>query len=491
MRRPSGPGLAAAALGALFLSYSVIRAVRVPLTCDEAFTGNHWVDSGPLAALTFDGPERANNHLLNSLLSGACQAVFGRTPFALRLPNLIAHAVFLVASWRLLSRVAGEGVALAGFALLNGNPLLLELFGLARGYGLALGFVAPALLYAVRAFEVEEIPLREETACYGLLVCGVLAQLIVLDVFVAVAVTFMVFRVVRPTRTPGENRLRRAARESVPLIAASLCLLATALPIIVLLKRSRALDFGGTVGLWYDTVGSVVRISMLNLSPSFVRATLAALGTALAALTALATYRLVRPNAGGRVFLALFSILVFLCAAIQAQHAFFGARFPENRIAIVFLPLVVFVFSAACGTTPAPLDRVAGFAFVVAGLMALALFARRANLWRSDLWWFDMDNVHMLEDLDRLRVSRPGAFHSVRLSVTDSLEPSLNWYRRTEEFSFLAPVSHDGPFRAADYAFVFGEEETEAVRRGYRVLARYPGTGNVLLEPPAAARSAR
>jgi hypothetical protein len=491
LRRPSGPGLAAATLGALFLSYSVIRAVRVPLTYDEAFTANVWVARGPLAILTFDGPERANNHLLNSLFSGACQAAFGRLPLALRLPNLMAHAVFLVASWRLLSRVAGKGVALGGFALLNGNPLLLELFGLARGYGLALGLVAPALLCAVRALEVEEIALRKEAACYALLVCGTLAQLIVLDVFAAVAATFAVFRGVRLVQAPSEGRLRRAARESIPVVAASLCLLAIAVPILVGMRRAGALYTGGASGLWHDTVGSVVRISLLGLSSSFVRATLAALGTALAALTALATYRLVRLKAGGRVFLALFSILVFLSAAIQGQHAFFGARFPENRIAIVFLPLVVFVFSAACGTTPAPLDRVAGSVFGAAGLLALALFARRANLSRSDLWWFDADNVHVLEDLDRLRVSRPGAFHSVRLSINELFEPSLNWYRQTDEFAFLSPVSRDGPFVAADYTFVLREDEAEAIRRGYRVLARYPGTGNILLEPPASVRSAR
>jgi hypothetical protein len=463
----------------------------VPLTHDEAFTANVWIARGPLAILTFDGPERANNHLLNSLLAGACQAVFGRTPFALRIPNLIAHVVFLVVSWRLLSRLAGKGVALAGFALLNGNPLLLELFGLARGYGLALGFVASALLYAVRAFEVEVIPLREEATCYALLVCGVLAQLVVLDVFAAVAVTFAVFRIVRLARSREEGWLRRAARESIPVIAASLFLLATAIPIIVLLRRSRALDFGGTVGIWYDTVGSVVRISLLNLSPSLVRATLNGVRIGLVAVAALAAYRLARPGTGGRVFLALVSILVVLCATIQAQHAFFGARFPENRIAILFLPLFVVALAAACGATPAPFDRVAGSVFGAAGLLALALFARRANLTRSDLWWFDADNVRMLEDLDRLRVSRPGAFHSVRLSIDWLFEPSLNWYRQTEEFAFLSPVSRDGPFEVADYAFVLGQDEAEIVGRGYRVLARYPGTGNVLLEPPAGPSSAR
>jgi hypothetical protein len=65
------------------------------------------------------------------------------------------------------------------------------------------------------------------------------------------------------------------------------------------------------------------------------------------------------PGAGGHVFLALVSILVILCATVQVQHAFFGAKFPENRIATVFLPLFVFALAAACRTIPAPLDHLA------------------------------------------------------------------------------------------------------------------------------------
>jgi len=267
VKRPSPAGLVAAALGALFLTYTLIRAARLPITCDEAFTGNFWVDRGLIAALTFDGPVRSNNHLLNSLLAGACQAVFGRTPFALRIPNLIAHAVFLVVSWRLLSRIAGKGVALAGFALLNGNPLLLELFGLARGYGLALGFVAPALFCAVRALEVEEIPLREEAICYALLVCGVLAQLVVLDVFVAVAVTFAAFRLVRLARSREEGALRRAARESIPVVLASLFLLATAMPIVVLLRRSSGQVEAEAVGRGYRVLARYAATGNVLLEP--------------------------------------------------------------------------------------------------------------------------------------------------------------------------------------------------------------------------------
>lgn len=491
MRRPSGPALLAAALGGLFLAYTAIRAARVPLTHDEAFTANEWIARGPLAILTFDGAEPANNHLLNSLLAGACQTVFGRIPFALRLPNLIAHAVFLVASWRLLSRVAATWTALAGFALLNGNPLILELFGLARGYGLALGFVAPALLCAVLALEAGGTRSRAESACYALLVCGVFAQLVVLDVFMAAAATFAIFRTVRFARLPAGRRVRRAARESVPAVAASIFLLLTAVPVLLRLRRSGELYAGGTAGLWHDTIGSVVRISLLGLSPSLVKAVLATLAASLTALALLAVFRLVRSPRLESPFLALFSILFILGATIQVQHVLFGARFPEDRIATLFLPFIVFVMTAACGEVRGPFAHAAGTLLGAAGLLSLALFARRANLTRSDLWWFDADNVHMLEDLDRLRVSRPGAFRSVRLSINWLFEPSLNWYRQTEEFAFLSPVSRGGPFEAADYTFVLGTDEAEAVRLGYSVVARYAGTGNVLLEPPGASPSAR
>ena len=42
--------------------------------------------------------EMANNHLLNAALMQLCSTLFGNSELSLRLPNVRAHAVYLVCS---------------------------------------------------------------------------------------------------------------------------------------------------------------------------------------------------------------------------------------------------------------------------------------------------------------------------------------------------------------------------------------------------------
>ncbi len=122
--------------GLTVLAYAAARAVLVPITHDEAFTFLHWSRAPWRAIFLFRGPERANNHLLNTLLMKASMALFGPGEAALRLPNLLALASYLASLWLLLrrSRTAAERVALAFIALLALTVLAVKaqsvLFGL-------------------------------------------------------------------------------------------------------------------------------------------------------------------------------------------------------------------------------------------------------------------------------------------------------------------------------------------------------------------------
>jgi len=71
----------------------------------------------------------------------------------LRLPNILAHVVYLICTLVLLKRFQHTILQIAGFVILNLNPFFLDFFFLARGYGLALAFLMMSLYLLVRTFE--------------------------------------------------------------------------------------------------------------------------------------------------------------------------------------------------------------------------------------------------------------------------------------------------------------------------------------------------
>jgi hypothetical protein len=486
VKHPSPVEVAAAVLGLVFLAVTATRAAVIPIVHDEALTYNVWISQSLARIVLFKGPERVNNHLVNTLLAKGAVAIFGPEPFVLRLPNLLAHLSYLYFTWRLLARTTPPAAAVAGFVVVNANPFLLELFSLARGYGLALGFVAPALFFAVRSFGSPEGSRRDEALAAALLAAGILAQLVVLDVFVAAVASFSLFRLVR-NRGSLRGRLPRLARESTPLVVASLLVVVTAGPIVALLKRGGQLYAGGSEGFWRDVVGSLVFLSELGLPGEAVRLTEIAIAATLLLLAILAIFFILpRAPSDGRAFLGLFAILVFASLAVRLQHVLFRANFPTDRMALVFFPLFALAFTtglAAAGEAWPSLRPVIVVPLAFSAVLSLALTARRAEIPATSLWWYDADNVRILEDVSRRREGR-----SVRVAVEWLLEPSFNFYRRTRGLFWLPFFDRSGPWTPADFAVITATSEAEAARRGYTVLARFPVTGNLLLEPPKRAR---
>jgi hypothetical protein len=137
----------AAAACLFFAAFAVVRAVRVPLTYDEAATYLKYVSRDALAPFNF---AYATNHFLNSLLARLFSRILGRSDMVLRLPSLLGYGMYLSGSLLILRRLADRVVAFGGLLLLNLNPYLLDYFSLSRGYGLSLGFLMGALLFLFR-----------------------------------------------------------------------------------------------------------------------------------------------------------------------------------------------------------------------------------------------------------------------------------------------------------------------------------------------------
>ncbi len=181
-----------------FLGYEVIRAGRSSFTCDEAGTYLDFISPNVLALFNFNS---ANNHFLNSLLAKISSGLAGPSELALRLPNLLAYAVYLLFAFLMLERfVKNRIVVLCGYLLLSLNPYVLDFFSLCRGYGLSLGFLMASLFFFLTFLENGPYPApgRDRALRRSLIAAGlaVLSSFSLLNVYLGLVILALGYFVV-------------------------------------------------------------------------------------------------------------------------------------------------------------------------------------------------------------------------------------------------------------------------------------------------------
>ncbi len=148
LRRAVGLG----SLAALALLVVIFRAWNQDLTIDEANTYHYFI--APLSDGFWSG--HSNNHLLSTLMMKASVAVFGVSPFTLRLPAMASAAMLLLAAALLVARLTWReslATSLILFVLLIGSPFIMDYLVAARGYAPALACQMAMLALLARDLE--------------------------------------------------------------------------------------------------------------------------------------------------------------------------------------------------------------------------------------------------------------------------------------------------------------------------------------------------
>jgi uncharacterized membrane protein len=481
IRRFTGALLLLGSVG--LLASSVYRAATFPFTYDESrsFAIFNW---DPRHATT------ANNHLLNTLLMKWCSTLFGNSELSLRLPNILAHVIYLVCALLLLKRFQHAVLQMAGFVLLNLNPFLLDFFFLARGYGLALAFLMLSLYLLARAYEEKQ---QQKFAKYLYLSVSagslaVLANFAFLNYHLPLllASAWLLF---------SDASLRRFSRShiltAIALFSASGVFLAVILYKTFQLQWRGRLFYGGKVGFISDTVGSLVRSSLYSrLYSDTTDTTIAAILIGLfGALLLLGLYLFFLRK---EVPLFVLFLLVLASAAVLPilQHRLVLTLFPIQRAALYYLPLYAVVLLSALHS----LGRLSSrrwkklVVLVLPAAIAAILswhFYRSFNPHTCYTWWYDGHNEEILEIINRDRkLNFPG--RTVNLCNGWLFGPSLNFYRITRNYTWLAPVTRKPIGKVScsaddDYVYAF-ESEVKELPIGHHIgLTSYPDTQTVLL----------
>jgi len=457
---------------ALFLFvYSIIRAATLSFTHDESLSWL-WYVNVPFHQFLTNSIPSGNNHLLNTLGMRVASALFGDSEFSLRLPALAGHLLWLVFTFLLFKNLKNPWVRLAGFALLNFNPYLLDFFSLARGYGLSMGLLAAFLFWFFRWLETRRP--RTLTIAVVALLPGTLANITLVTFFIAAWLTANIF-----------NRKGLKGFLSLNGIFAAAGLVATGVlfPMIKPLVSSGRIDYGGDTGFWADSVVSLLKKSMYDMPYRHQATTVAAW---FLIVVFVLTFLIFLMQARGRLINRAFPLwgiailLVLMAAGTLLQFRLFGTPFLMSRTALILWPLLVLIpiflldYLARYHHLSIPMLVISFTLIAATGYHA----TRTLNLTHCLEWRFDADNKEMLQTLDK--EMHPTPVSHIRLASTWLMEPSLNFYRLTLPLPWLAPVDRSGPFTDARFRYAAPHDADSLKKLDLPVIKHFTVSDNTL-----------
>lgn len=458
---------------------SVFRAATYPFTHDEA-----------LSFLIFNGQSywaaSANNHLLNTQLMKAAAALFGNSEISLRLPNILAHGVYLTFGILVCLKISKPVAQIGGFILLNSSLFMLDFFFLARGYGLALGLQMASLFLLIRAVGEQRKTHFLAFAYAAMMTAGlaVYANFTFLNYFIPLWI------VVLGLFLTNRQAVLQINRKMLPHLTAAFLggavLIASAARLLLDLKAKNELYLGGVNNILSDTLKSLVQASLYtDAIPALLIKPIAAGILALVGLFVVAAIALWVSDRQIHPFHCLLLLFVGAILLPILQNRLFDTHYPVERSALYYLPIFAvmlgLLFDFTITKSPHSLFRTAGTFFSIAASLTLAgYFFLNFNPFSCYSWNYEAANKQVMQQLvDQRNKYFPDQAISVGISWV--FEPSLNYYRISRHYTWLQPLTRD-PVEPGDPDFIYAfEKDLPVGLESYLQVVKFPAIETILL----------
>ncbi len=399
--------------------YIIIRTLNVGVTYDECWTMNDFVNQSVLHIINFT-PCDANNHIVNTLLIKLLFSLGNHSIYVARLPNVLAFIFYLYFSYLIANRFITGTIGFATFLLLLLNPFLLDFFGLARGYGIALAFEMGSIYYLIRF-------IRTKQTRYVLiaLIAGafaVLSNLALLNFWVSIL--WIIFLVSLAHNGFNFKKILISGIVCTAVLAAILY------EPIRKLSEHKNLFYGGNNGFYSDTLVSLTKYTCYTPHVSSITYCL---------LNLFIIIFLVLVGVSCYFQHALLSdkniLLLILLSAIFAtivQHYFIGTLYLIDRTALFFYPLIILVLCYSVREFP-----LLFYGQIVLYFMVLCFginFFNKANFYKTAVWYYDAHTKNILN-----LINEEGRKKGVKKSLDFSwpFQCSVKYYLAEKEYPFI------------------------------------------------------
>jgi hypothetical protein len=445
--------LTMALLGLIF-AVNVYRAATQSITHDEALTYEVFV-AAPWS-LVFNAYD-PNHHVLHTILSKITVGLLGVSPFALRLPSLFSGLLYLYVIFRICERLFGDGwYLLLSTLLLSLNPYLLDFQSAARGYGMAVAFFFLAIWEMLEWFRAPET--QRLIRAGAALALSVAANLVLAPPAAGLALMFLLaIWKQRSSFQPAVTVTKKGTRKEEPNPYPTLgqALVRFVLPfigvaaLIVFSPVSKATGDQFYVGAASLKAGaeSIVRDS-LPLAPSWLITTLAlgvvpALIIAGAVIAWRAFSRWASSNLLERSLILTAGAMLAAFLGVIGLHFLVNFPYPESRTGIYWIPLLTF-----SGLLLAKMFERASIALAVPMAICIAVYIAEFRVSYYTDWPYNQDSKTIA---NLIRDRKPAVNRPVVIQGSWQLEPSVNFYRVSDHFDWMAEMERGTPKPGADF----------------------------------------
>jgi hypothetical protein len=429
-----------ALIGISVLSLIAIKAYYSSFTHDESFSYLHYVQQSFMDILAFKD-SYTNNHILNSLGMKYSEKIFGTSEFSLRLPNIILFIVYGVFSF-LLFKKSHKIIAISFFVLLVTNNPLIDFFGLARGYGLSIGFMMMAIYYLIEALNSGK---NKHLILFHLAaLLATLSNFTLLNFYLAgIAILYGMRFLENNVYGKQSFSFKKNYKINALLFLFSLAVLYEPVRRVITFNK---MDFGGKSGFVDDTLYSVFNSIFFTECISLNIKIMLSILICIIILSVL--YLIINACIKKHIsfikenksLIVVNALVIMISFASIAQHYLFKTDYLSGRFSLFLIPLIIlnvgFFFQYLFMLSH---KKSILICVCVLSCFSIGFFIRSFNPNSYGEWAYDSDTKQALLQLDKRYKHLPK--QSVSLAVSWPLEPTSNFYRLSKNMEWLKPIS--------------------------------------------------
>jgi len=423
-----------------------------------------------------------NNHVLNTLFMKYSERLFGNSEVALRSPNLLMLLALLFYTW-LLFRKKNQVIAVSIFVLMSTNTALTDFFGLARGYGLSIGFMIMSIYHLISSFENNK---NKHLMLFNLAsLLAILSNFTMLSYYISALLVFNLMQFTE-SRFIDKEKFSIFKTNKVNIILFFFLLIVLYEPVRKAVKFN-SFDFGGKQGFVTDTITSLIYHIFTNvpLTPGgllLLQISILSMVFLSFIVILMNTY-----NANKEFFSqnrALIIVnLIILCIATETilQHYILKTDYLVGRFSLFLLPLLILNFGFLVQYMLKFRYRILiqGFVVIIA-LLSVSNFYANRNLYSCADWGYDMETKNAVAALVSYQQNTGLKPANIKLGINWIFEPTINYYIQTRKIKWLLPVDRNGFTERDDYRYIF-KEDTAALKINHEIIFSSERTNTLLI----------